>query len=111
MRLFVTHHAAYRFSEPQDRLVQLLRATPGSHAGQSVVAWSIDVDRDARLRHSRDGYGNETTMLYVDGPIDGIVLTISGEVLTEDRAGLIAGAPEALPAPYYLQHGAQSARA
>jgi transglutaminase-like putative cysteine protease len=103
MRLFVTHRTEYRFTEPQSRLVQLLRLTPGNHAGQSVVSWSIDVDRDVRLKPGRDGYGNETTMLYMDGPLDAIAITVSGEVLTEDRAGIVGGAPEPLPPLTFLQ--------
>lgn len=103
MRLYVSHRTEYRFSEPQKRLVQLLRLTPGNHAGQSVVSWSIDVDRDARLKPGRDGYGNETTMLYVDGPLDRIAISVSGEVLTEDRAGVIGATAEPLPPLHFLQ--------
>ncbi|UAK24687.1 transglutaminase family protein [Sphingomonas nostoxanthinifaciens] len=103
MRLHVVHRTEYRFSEPQSRLVQLLRLTPGNHAGQCVVAWTIEVDRDARLKPARDGFGNETTMLYVDGPLDRIAITVAGEVLTDDRAGMIAGTPETLAPPFYLQ--------
>jgi transglutaminase-like putative cysteine protease len=103
VRLFVKHRSEYRFSEPQARLVQLLRLTPGNHAGQSIVSWRIDVDRDARLKASRDGYGNETTMLYLDGPLKRIALEVSGEALTEDRAGMVMGAVETLPPVYYLQ--------
>lgn len=103
MRLYVQHRSVYLFSEPQARLVQLLRLTPGNHLGQHIVGWRIDVNRDARLRHARDGYGNETTMLYIDGPLDGIALEVTGEVLTEDRAGLVGGVPEPLPPAYFLQ--------
>jgi transglutaminase-like putative cysteine protease len=103
MRLYVTHRTEYRFSEPQARLVQLLRMTPGNHAGQSVVAWSIDVDRDVRLKRARDGYGNDITMLYMDGPVSDIALSVSGEVLTEDRAGMVGGTPEPLPPLAFLQ--------
>lgn len=103
MRLHVSHRAEYRFSEPQVRLVQLLRLTPGNHVGQCVVDWTIDMDCDARLKPSHDGYGNETMMLYVDGPIDGITLAVSGEVLTEDHAGMIKGANEPLPPLHFLQ--------
>jgi transglutaminase-like putative cysteine protease len=103
VRLFVKHRSEYRFSEPQARLVQLLRLTPGNHGGQSIVSWRIDVDRDARLKASRDGYGNETTMLYLDGPLERIALDVSGEVLTDDRAGMVIGAAETLPPAYYLQ--------
>lgn len=103
MRLYVSHRAEYRFSEAQRRLIQLLRLTPGNHVGQSVVAWSIDVDCDARLKPSHDGYGNETMMLYVDGPIDGIALSVSGEVLTEDHAGMVKGTAEPLLPLHFLQ--------
>ncbi|PZU11731.1 transglutaminase family protein [Sphingomonas sp.] len=103
MRLFVKHRSEYRFSEPQARLVQLLRLTPGNHAGQSIVSWRIDVDRDARLKSARDGYGNETTMLYLDGPLAQIAIEVSGEVLTDDRAGMVIGTVETLPPAYYLQ--------
>ena len=103
MRLYVNHRSEYSFTQPQARLIQLLRLTPGNHAGQSVVHWSIEVDRNARLKRARDGYGNEATMLYVDGPIERIVLTVTGEVLTEDRAGVIGATPEPLPPVYFLQ--------
>ena len=103
MRLFVRHRSEYAFSEAQARIVQLLRLTPGNHHGQSIVSWRIDVDRDARLRRARDGYGNEATMLYIDGPIDRIVLDVTGEVLTEDRAGMVSGAAEPLPPLHFLQ--------
>jgi len=106
VRLFVRHRSEYAFSEPQARLVQLLRLTPGNHHGQSIVSWAIDVDRDARLKPHRDGYGNEATMLYIDGPIERIVLEVTGEALTEDRAGMVTGTPEPLPPAYFLQQTA-----
>lgn len=109
MRLHVQHRTHYAFSQPQARLIQLLRLTPGNHGGQSVVSWSIDVDRDARLKRARDGYGNEATMLYIDGPIERIDIAVSGEVLTEDRAGVIEGAPEPLPPLHFLQPTALTA--
>lgn len=96
MRLYIHHRTDYLFSEPQARIVQLLRLTPASHAGQNVIDWRIDVDCNARLRPGRDGFGNETMMLYVDGPASAIRLTVTGEVLTEDRAGMVTGAAEPL---------------
>ena len=103
MRLYVQHRTEYFYTEPQRRLVQLLRLSPGNHLGQSVISWSIEVDHDARLKPARDGYGNDITMLYVDGPIDRIAITVSGEVLTEDRAGMIGATPEPLGPLYFLQ--------
>jgi transglutaminase-like putative cysteine protease len=103
MRLSIHHRTTYRYSQPQTRLIQLLRMTPSSHAGQHVVDWRIDVDRDARLRYRRDGFGNDTAMLYVEGPLSEITLTVTGEVLTDDMAGIVGGANEPLPPLVYLR--------
>ncbi len=109
MRLHIEHRTAYRFSVPQARIIQLLRVTPPSFVGQAVIDWHVQVDCDARLRTGRDGYGNETTMLYVDGPVAAMTLTVGGEVLTEDRAGMVTGTPEPLPPGLFLRSTAQAA--
>lgn len=103
MRLHVDHRTDYVFSEPQRRLVQLLRVTPVNFAAQHVIDWHIDVDCDARLRNHRDGFGNQVTMLYIDGPISNVALRVSGEVLTDDRSGMIEDASERLPAQAFLR--------
>lgn len=103
MRLLIQHQTEYRFTEPQTRVVQLLRLTPSSHIGQNIVDWRIDVDCDARLKHSTDGFGNIVSMLYLAGPVERIGLRVTGEVLTEDRAGSISGAIENLPAGVYTR--------
>jgi transglutaminase-like putative cysteine protease len=103
MRLTIDHHTRYQFSEPQARVVQLLRMTPTDCIGQTVTDWRIDVDCDARLREGRDGYGNITTMLYVDGPIDAIALKVRGEVLTDDSAGRVGGCVETLPPLFFTR--------
>ena len=109
MLLRVHHRTTYRFDQPQARLVQLLRVLPDNDAGQSVIRWDVEVDRDARLRRGRDGYGNHITMLYVDGPLDAITVAVRGEVLTEDRGGLLAGTAEPLPPMAFLQPTAVTA--
>lgn len=103
MRLRVEHRTHYAFGEPQRRLVQLLRVTPRSFDGQVVVEWHVDVDCDARIKSSVDAYGNLVTMLYVDGPIREIMLAVGGEVLTEDRAGMVVGVPEPMPLGLFLR--------
>ncbi len=108
MHLSIEHRTHYEFSLPQRRLVQLLRVTPQSFDGQAVVDWRVEVDSDARLKRSRDGYGNEVTMLYVDGPVDRIELTVGGEVLTEDNAGMVQGTVEPLPLPLFLRSTPQT---
>jgi transglutaminase-like putative cysteine protease len=101
MRLLIQHQTEYRYTEPQARVVQLLRMTPSSHIGQNIVDWRIDVDCDARLKHSTDGFGNIVSMLYLAGPVERIGLRVTGEVLTEDRAGAVSGAIDPLPSAVY----------
>jgi transglutaminase-like putative cysteine protease len=97
MQLTVRHVTTYTYTQPARGIIQLLRATPSSFAGQNVLDWRIDVDRDARLREGRDGYGNVTHMLYVDKPVRSLAVSVNGRVLTEDRAGIVQGLPHDLP--------------
>lgn len=103
MRIAVDHRTRYRFSEPQARLVQLLRLTPQDSLDQTVVNWHIGVDCDARLRDAVDGFGNHVTTLYCEGPIDGIEITVRGEVLTAGDTGLVRGVAEPLPPALFLR--------
>jgi transglutaminase-like putative cysteine protease len=103
MRLSIDHHSSYRFSEPQARVVQLLLVTPNDDSAQTVIDWRIDADCDARLRTGRDGYGNIITMIYIDGPVAGVALTVRGEVLTEDMGGLVKGVAEPLPPLFFTR--------
>jgi len=103
MRLSVEHRTTYRFTTPQDRLVQLLRVTPENTHDQTVASWRVEVDHDARLRESRDGFGNHVTMLYLDGPLSEITLTVAGEVLTSHSDGVLHGAADPLPPEVYLR--------
>jgi transglutaminase-like putative cysteine protease len=103
MRLSIDHRTRYSFSEPQARVVQLLRMTPLDYAAQTIIDWNLDVNCDARLREGRDGYGNVTTMLYVDGPVEAVELIVRGEVLTDDRGGLVTGVSETLPPSFFLR--------
>lgn len=97
MRLSVHHETRYRFTEPQARIVQLLRLLPGDTSHQTVVNWRIDVDCDARLREALDGYGNLTRMLYAEGPVETLLLTVSGDVLLSETDGPIEGTDEPFP--------------
>ena len=103
MRLTIDHRTVYRFSVRQARLVQMLRLSPQNTHDQTVARWRIDVDRDARLREGCDGWGNKVVMLYVDGPLDGIEIAVTGEVLTSCSGGVLHGAAEPLPPALFLR--------
>lgn len=103
MRLSVRYNTVYRYTEPTRRVIQLLRLTPQSFAGQTVLDWRIDVDCDASLRQGRDGYGNITHMLYVDRPIQVLRISVAGRVLTENVAGIVQGLTGDLPPQIFLR--------
>ena len=103
MRIQIDYKTIYRYAEPPRRLLQLLRLTPGSFVGQSVLDWRIDVDCDARLREGRDGYGNLTNMLYVDQPARQLTVSVTGLVLTESHAGVVRGLANDLPPEVFLR--------
>lgn len=103
MRIAVDHRSHYRFSEPQARIVQMLRLTPCDTQDQTVVSWMVGVDCDARLRDAVDGFGNAVTMLYAEGPIEALDVTVTGEVLTNNANGLVRGSNEPLPPMLYMR--------
>ena len=103
MRLSVDHSTRYRFSAPQGRVVQMLRLTPSDSHDQTVASWRIDVDCDARLRSGRDGFGNATTMLYAEGPLNEIEIAVAGAVVTSHSDGVLHGVQEPLPPALFLR--------
>ena len=103
MRLLIDHRTRYRFSAPQARLVQMLRMTPSDTNDQTVAAWRIDIDCDARLKSARDGFGNLVTMLYAQGPLSGIEIAVRGEVLTTPTNGVVDSVAETFPPALFLR--------
>ena len=103
MRLTITHRTSYHFSRPLIDVIQMLRLTPLSCLNQTVIDWRIDVDCDARLREARDGYGNCVHTLYIDQPVTSMSITASGQVITDDRAGVVAGLASDLPPSVFLR--------
>ena len=101
MRLGIEHRTTYQFTAPQARLVQMLRVTPANSHDQTVASWRLDLDCDARLTEARDGFGNRVTMLYAEGPLDGIEIAVLGEVVTSHSDGVLRGVEEVLPPLLY----------
>jgi transglutaminase-like putative cysteine protease len=109
MQLNVHYSTSYRYAPAARSVTQLLRVTPVSFAGQTVLDWRIDVNCDAQLREGRDGYGNVTHMLYIGKPIEELVVAVAGRVLTEDRHGTVQGLPHDLPPQVFLRETPLSA--
>jgi transglutaminase-like putative cysteine protease len=109
MQLNIHYSTSYRYAPAARSVTQLLRVTPVSFAGQTVLDWRIDVNCDAQLREGRDGYGNTTHMLYIGKPIEELVVAVAGRVLTEDRHGSVQALPHDLPPQVFLRETPLSA--
>jgi len=103
MRIRIAHETTYSYSEPAKSAIQMLRLTPRSHDGQTVLSWGIDVDCEARLIRREDWYGNITHSLFVTGPVSQITLKVTGEIETVDTAGIVRGGVERFPEIFYLR--------
>ncbi|HYC03965.1 MAG TPA: transglutaminase family protein [Azospirillaceae bacterium] len=102
MRLTIRHETRYAFDTPLRSVAQLLRLTPSDHAGQTVLSWRVAAGGED-LPGFEDGYGNRCHLLTRRGTVRDLIVTVQGEVETEDRAGLLAGQAEPLPPAFFLR--------
>lgn len=103
MRIRINHETVYRYEAPAKSAIELLRLTPRNHEGQYVVRWRIDVSEDCRLEQHEDAFGNLTHTFTVDGPISELRIGVSGEVETQDTAGVVRGTLERFPPSLFLR--------
>lgn len=103
MRIRIVHDTHYTYGSPVKSAIQLLRLTPRNHEGQFIARWKVDIDGEARIVRREDCYGNITHSLNIDGPVDQIGIRVTGEVETEDQAGLVRGTVERFPPGLFLR--------
>ena len=97
MRLNVRHVTRYRYEHPLAHMVQQLRLTPPSLAGQKVISWTIDVPGYERSARYIDAFGNPVAIVSHREAMSELTIAVEGLVETQDRAGVV-GHPRS-PAP------------
>ena len=102
MRLRILHTTSYRYEPPATSVIQILRMTPGSHDGQYVAEWQIDVSADTKLDMHEDAFGNVTHVLSC-GPVGDINITAEGLIETHDTGGVLRGTDERFPPGLFLR--------
>jgi transglutaminase-like putative cysteine protease len=102
MRLRIAHSTTYRYEPAVSGLIQILRMTPGSHDGQYVAEWQIDVSTDSRLHPHQDAFGNITHVL-TEGPTSDLTITVEGLIETHDTGGVLRGTDERFPPNLFLR--------
>jgi transglutaminase-like putative cysteine protease len=108
MRLRIAHTTTYRYEPAATSVIQILRMTPGSHDGQYVADWQIDVSTDSRLDVHQDAFGNVTHVLTF-GPIEDLTVHVEGLIETHDTGGVLRGTDERFPASLFLRQTALTA--
>ena len=103
MKLRIFHQTVYRYDRPVRNLVQSLRLTPSVFEGQRTHNWTIDVTAGIRGPGFRDGAGDWIEGWTVRGPIEEVVVTITGQVETRDTAGVLRGHRELIHPLAYLR--------
>lgn len=102
MRLKIAHTTNYRYEPAASGVIQILRMTPGSHDGQYVANWQIDVSTDSRLDVHEDAFGN-TTHVLTHGPIADLTIHVEGLIETQDTGGVLKGTDERFPPSLFLR--------
>lgn len=103
MRLTVRHETVYRFDPPMRGVVQSHRLTPSQFEGQTVIDWNVHVEGAVRGAAFRDAAGDWIETVSMLGPVDRMVIEVSGEVATTDLAGVLRGHRESVPPLSYLR--------
>ncbi len=86
MRYEILHNTHYEYETPVSYLIQLLRLTPRSGAGQNVINWSIGAP--TRLQPQVDVFGNHTHVMTITQPITALDVNVRGVVeINEDASG------------------------
>ena len=102
MRLRIFHTTSYRYEPAATGVIQIIRMTPGSHDGQYVAEWGIDVSTDSRLDVHQDAFGNVTHVM-THGLLDDLTITVGGLIETHDTGGVLRGTDERFPPSLFLR--------
>lgn len=103
MRLKVSHRTVYNFDAPMRAVVQSHRLTPSQFEGQQVIDWAVDVEGAERGASFRDGAGDWIETVSMLGPVEQMIVEVTGEVETVDLAGVLRGHRETTPPMAYLR--------
>lgn len=103
MRLKITHTTEYLYDEPVAYALQRLRLRPQTGAAQRVIGWTLSVD-GARIEAGySDQFGNLVDLVSIEGGEHMISICASGELETQDKAGVMGPHQGFVPLWLYLR--------
>lgn len=89
MLLNIRHVSHYSYEHPVPYAVQRLRLRPPTVPGQKVIDWDVKLEGGEPEVSYIDGFGNKTDLVQHQRHVTEIVITASGRVEVEDRAGVL----------------------
>ena len=89
MRLAVTHTTRYHFSGPVDHALQRVRLTPKRTQGQDILRWDMTLENARIELEYEDQHCNHVCLLSIEPGASEVAIHCSGEVDTQDKAGII----------------------
>ena len=104
MRLQSRHDTTYEFHPPMRGVVQSLRLWPSRFEGQAIIDWTVTVEGATRGAAFRDGAGDRIETAVVLGPVETVVVSVTGTIETSDLAGVLRGHREKIKPAAYLRH-------
>ena len=104
MILNVEHITRYSFAEPVRGVIQSHRLVPARHEGQKVLSWNVDVPGAILGTPFRDPAGDLVRTISLRGAVEGLEIIVTGQVETQDTAGVLRGHRERVPPLAYLRH-------
>lgn len=104
MLLQIRHDTTYEFNPPMRGVVQSLRLFPSECENQRVLDWTVEIDGAVRGACFTDGAGDRIETAVVMGPVERVVVRVSGHVETADLAGVLTGHRERIRPAAYLRH-------
>lgn len=102
MHLFIEHETIYRYEPPARFTTQYIRLTPRQHGNLQVWSWNLIGPR--KMTQFNDGFGNVVHVLSVTEAHEEVRLKVTGEVWTQETAGVLPPEFEAFSPLYYANH-------
>lgn len=103
MRLKISHTTEYLYDEPVAYALQRLRLRPQSGTNQTVISWDLTVDGATIEAGYADQFGNMVNLVSVEGGEHLIRIVASGEIETQDKAGVVGPHQGFVPLWLYLR--------
>lgn len=103
MRLLIRHQTLYLYEGGASHAALLLKLMPGSHNGQDVIDWSVEVNDEPVENFAPNGYGDLEALWIGHGPMTMVKIVASGIVVTRDQAGVVNGLPRHVEPAVFLR--------